>query len=137
MKLEALVVMLEITSGALPILLRETVCGSLGAPINLTLKARLVGPRLTIGAPPVPIRLTTCRPLPALSVINRASPVGPEAAGLNVTLIAQLAPAASWLPQLLTWVKLLVVVAMLAITRRPAPLFVRVTARVVPLAPTG
>jgi len=66
-------------------------------------KARLAGERLTTGAvlAPVPERLTVCGLPLTLSEIFRAAVAAPLAEGVKVTLIAQLAPAATELPQLL------------------------------------
>ena len=58
-------------------------------------KVRLVGERLTAGAVPVPVRLTLCGLPVALSVTVRAALRVPLAAGVKVTLIVQLAPAAT------------------------------------------
>jgi len=50
---------------------------------------------------PVPERLTICGLPLTLSAILRAAVAAPLAEGLKVTLIVQLAPAATELPQLL------------------------------------
>jgi hypothetical protein len=70
-------------------------------------KVRLVGDRLATAAAPVPERLTVCGLPVALSARVRDAVRVPLAAGLNVTLTEQLALAASELPQVLVWVKLL------------------------------
>ena len=62
-----------------------------------------------------------------LSVAARA----PLAEGVKVTLIVQLAPAATELPQLLVWAKLLALVpetAMLVMLRAALPVLLSVTA---------
>ena len=82
-------------------------------------KARLEGDRLTAGAVPVPERLTVCGLPLTLSAILRAAVAGPLAEGVKVTLIAQLAPAAIELPQLLVSTKLL---ALAPETARPVML---------------
>ena len=66
-------------------------------------KARLVGERLTAPAVPVPVpeKLTVCGLPLALSVMLTAAVRLPLAAGVKVTLIVQLAPAATELPQVL------------------------------------
>ena len=59
--------------------------------------------------------------------------------GLNVTLIVQLLPAATELPQVFVWVKspgLVPVTAMLVMLSVPVPVLVRVTDFVEPLLPT-
>ena len=54
---------------------------------------------------PVPVRFAVCGLLLALSVTVKVPLRVPVAVGVNVTLIAQLAPAASVPPQLLVWAK--------------------------------
>ena len=84
---------------ALPVLLRVTVCAELVISTGWLPKARLVGERLTRAAVPVPERLTVCGLPLALSVMLTEAVRLPLAEGVNVTLIVQLAPAASELPQ--------------------------------------
>jgi hypothetical protein len=63
--------------------------------------ARAVGERLTTGsAIPVPVKLTACGLPLALSVIVSDALRDPVADGVNVTLIVQLTPAPTLLPQL-------------------------------------
>jgi hypothetical protein len=50
---------------------------------------------------PVPESVTVCGLLPALSETVIAPVLSPATVGVNVTLIVQLAPAATELPQLL------------------------------------
>jgi hypothetical protein len=64
-------------------------------------KERLVGERPSTGAVPVPERLTFWGLPEALSEMLRVPLRVPVALGRNVTLIAQLALAATELPQLL------------------------------------
>jgi hypothetical protein len=70
-------------------------------PTTWLAKVRLVGEMLTAGAVPVPVRLTVCGLPVALSVRVTAALRDPLAVGLKVTLIVQLAPAATLDPQLL------------------------------------
>ena len=65
-------------------------------------KARLAGERLTTGAVlvPVPERLTVWGLPLALSAMLSAAVRAPLADGVKVTLIVQLAPAATLVPQL-------------------------------------
>jgi hypothetical protein len=70
-------------------------------------KARVAGERLTAGAVPVPEKLTVCGLPLTLSAMLRAAVAAPLAEGVKVTLIAQLAPAATELPQVLVCAKLL------------------------------
>src|SRR5437879_13178084 len=62
----------------------------------------------------------------ALSVIVRVPVRFPPAAGVNVMLMVQLAPAATLLPQVLVWVKS-PLAAMPVIFNAALPVFVRVT----------
>jgi len=64
-------------------------------------KARLVGERLTREAVPVPERLTVCGLPLELSVMLTEAVRLPLAEGVKVTLIVQLALAATELPQVL------------------------------------
>jgi hypothetical protein len=85
----------------LPVLLKVTVCAVLVTSTDWLPKARLVGERLTRAAVPVPERLTVCGLPVALSVRVTAALRVPLAAGVNLTLIVQLAPPATELPQVL------------------------------------
>jgi hypothetical protein len=79
---------------------------------------------------PVPVRLTDCGLLEALSVMLSLPDRAPEAVGLKVTLMLQLAPAATELPQVLVCAKSLLfvpVTAMLARLSGALPVFERVT----------
>jgi len=62
---------------------------------------RLAGERLTVVEVPVPERLRDCGLPVALSVILTEADLLPVAVGSKVTLIAQLPPAATELPQVL------------------------------------
>ena len=64
-------------------------------------KLRLVGERLARVAVPVPERLTVCGLPLALSVMLTEAVRLPLAAGVKVTLMVQLVPAATLAPQLL------------------------------------
>jgi hypothetical protein len=88
---------------ALPVLLKVTVCAVLVTSTDWLPKARLVGERLTRAdvAVPVPERLTFCGLPVALSVRVTAALRVPLAAGVNLTLIVQLAPPATELPHVL------------------------------------
>ena len=67
------------------------------APIATVPKLKLVGESFAVV--PIPLRLTFCGLPAALSLTLSTAVRVPDAVGLNVTLIAQLAPAASELPQ--------------------------------------
>jgi len=91
---------------ALPVLLRVALCAVLLLPTAWLPKARLVGERPATGAGvavsvPVPDRLIVCGLPLALSVMRTEAVRLPLAEGLNVTLMVQLAPAATELPQVL------------------------------------
>ena len=121
--------MLVMLKAALPELVRVRFWAALVAPTARPAKVRLEGDRLTAHDAPVPVMLTVCEPPPALSVIVTAAVRAPAAAGLKVTLIAQLAPATMLEPQLFVWAKSLALVpesAMPVTLKDAAPLLVRV-----------
>ena len=100
------------------------------APTVWLAKARLVGERLTTAAVPVPGRLTVWGLPVALSEMLSEAVRLPLAEGVKVTLIVQLAPAATLDPQLLVWAKSLALVpktAMLVALKAELPELVRVT----------
>ena len=79
---------------------------------------------------PAPERLTDWGLPVALSVMARAAARLPLAEGVKVTLVVQLAPAASELPQLLVWEKSLAFepnTATLVMLNAALPELVRVT----------
>jgi hypothetical protein len=78
---------------------------ALAVPTLWLAKVRLVVERLAPGPEPAPVPARLTDWVPALSVMIRLAVRDPAAAGLNVTLIAQLAPAATDVPQLLAAVK--------------------------------
>ena len=80
-----------------PTFVNVTVLVPLVAPIATVPKLKLVGESFAVV--PIPLRLTFCRLPAALSLALSTAVRVPDAVGLNVTLIAQLAPAASELPQ--------------------------------------
>ena len=78
----------------------------------------------------MPVKLTVCGLPLALSVMASVELLSRRPVGLNVTLIVQLAPAASELPQLLVWAKsplLPPLVAILLISKGPLPVLDKVT----------
>ena len=84
---------------------------------------------LTVGAVPVPVRLTVWGLPVALSVRVTAAVRDPLAAGVKVTLIVQLAPAATLAPQLLVCAKSLAFapeIARLVTLKDVLPEFVKV-----------
>jgi len=86
---------------AFPALLRVTLCAVLVVPTFWLLNVRLVGKTLAAAAAPVPVRLTVCGLPAALSEMLTDAVRVPVAVGVNVTLIVQLPPAATELPQVL------------------------------------
>jgi hypothetical protein len=96
--------MLVIVKLALPVLVRVTDCEGLATPTVWLPKVRLVAERPTLGPLPVPVRLTLCV-LPAtlllLSVMLNVAVRVPGALGVIVTVMVQLPPAATELPQVL------------------------------------
>ena len=70
-------------------------------PTDWLAKERLAGERLTAGPGPVPERLTVWGLPLALSAMLSAAVRAPLADGVKVTLIVQLAPATTELPQVL------------------------------------
>ena len=90
--------------------------------------------RLTTGAGlvPVPERLTACGLPLALSVMLTEALRVPEAEGVKVTLIVQLAPVVSELPHVLVCAKspaLVPVTAMVVMLKVALPVLLRVTVR--------
>ena len=125
----------------LPVLVRVTVPTALVVPTDWLAKVRLAGERLTPAAAlaPVPERPTVWGLPVALSAMLSAAVRAPLAAGVNITVILQLAPAPTELPQVLAWVKSLALAPVTArlVTLKPAlPVLVSVTACVELEVPT-
>src|ERR1700674_6125569 len=94
--------MLVMVSAAVPGLVSVTVCAALGVLTAWLPNARLEGDKLAAvpdAGVPVPVRLTACGLFAALSVKVIAPVRVPVAVGVNVTLIVQLPPTATKLPQ--------------------------------------
>ena len=92
-------------------------------------KARLVGETLTRAAVPVPERLAVCGLPLALSVMLTEAVRLPLATGVKVTLMVQLAAAATELPHVLVWAKSLALVpvrATLVMLKAVLPVLLRV-----------
>src|SRR5207245_759844 len=119
-----------------PTFVNVTVLVPLVAPIATVPKLKLAGESFAVV--PIPLRLTFCRlPAPLSLPLSTAVRV-PDAVGLNVTLITQLAPPASQLPPLLAYATLFrsaPVMAMPLIVRVVVPTFVNVTVLVPLVAP--
>ena len=80
-----------------PTLVSVTVCAGLVVPMGTMPKFRMARERLA--AVPIPARLTFCGLPAALSETLSIAVRVPDAVGLNVTVMLQLAPTASELPQ--------------------------------------
>src|SRR2546428_8751506 len=88
----AMLVMLRV---AVPLLVRVTDCTGLVVLRRWSPKARLVGAKVTAGAMPIPASDTDCG-LPGASSAKVNVPArAPVAAGVELMLILQLAPAAT------------------------------------------
>jgi hypothetical protein len=123
-----LVLMLLMLSVAFPVFVSVTVWGLLVVPTAWAGKVKEVEERLAAGPVPVPVRLTVWVEGLALSVMVRVPVLVPAVVGLKVTLMAQLAPAATLEPQVLVWEKSPLIL-MLLMLRVALPVFVSVTLR--------
>jgi len=85
-----------------------TVCAALVVPLNCEGKVRLAGVMLGGGAVAVPESPTVCGEPVALSLMLSVPVRLPVLVGTKVTLMRQLAPGATLLPQALEAAKLLV-----------------------------
>jgi len=83
-----------IVKAAVPVLVNVTVIGALVVASSWLPKSRLVGANPTAGAVPFPLSGTVCGLPPALSATDSVPVRAPEAVGVKVTLMEQLAPAA-------------------------------------------
>jgi hypothetical protein len=97
--------MLETVSGAVPVLVRISICDAVAVP-RLVLKLSAVLLSWSAGAWPVPVSATVWGELAALSATVRVAVKLPAPEGVKVMEIVQLAPAATLPPQLLAWLKL-------------------------------
>ena len=95
------IVMLEIDSVAKPELKRVIPLGALLVPTIWLANVTLVVLKLTADAVAVPVSEAVCGLPDALSLTETVACRVPDAVGVNVTLIVQLVPSASELPQLL------------------------------------
>jgi hypothetical protein len=120
-------VILAIVSVAFPVLVSVTGWVPLAVPTGWLGKVTLAGVRLTVGpaAPPVPLRVTICGLPGALSEMLSVPLRVPLPVGIRITLIVQLLPAATLVPQLFVCVKS-PLTAKLEIVTTPLPVLVRV-----------
>ena len=103
--------MLVMLKAALPELVSVIACAALlVVPTDWFPKDRVPGERLTVDEVPVPERLTVWGLPMASSATLRVAARAPLAEGVKVTLMVQFAPAATELPQVLVWAKLLTLV---------------------------
>ena len=119
--------MLAMLKGALPVLVRMIVCAALAVPTPWLGKVKLAGARLTAGSAttPVPRRMTICGLAGASSEMLSVPLRVPLPVGVKETLIVQLLPTATLVPQLFVWVKS-PLTAKLEIVTTPLPVLVRV-----------
>lgn len=136
--------MLEIVSALAPVFLSVTVCVADVEPTLVEVKVRLVGERLTAGAPaPVPLRATVCGEFGALSLKLSVAVKVPAAVGLKVNVTTQEAPTANVpLPthDVAPWKSeplVPVIVGLLVKVRVAVPVFLIVTVCEADAAPTA
>ena len=89
----------------LPVLFRVTVCPALVVPRFWLVKVRLDAVRPATGPLPVPAKVMVWGLPVALSVMVTDAERDPGAVGEKVTLIVQLFPIVTGLPQVLVWAK--------------------------------
>jgi hypothetical protein len=97
----------DMVSALPPLLVKVTDCGALAVFTVWLAKLRLLADKVAVGgvAAPVPKSEMLWGLPAALSAIVSEADLLPEAVGLKVTLIAQLAPEATLVPQLLDCAK--------------------------------
>jgi hypothetical protein len=84
-----------------PVFVSVTGCEALGEPTAVVAKERLVGENAAMAWTPVPERATFCGEPKALSVSVSVGDAAPADAGVNVTVIVQVAPALRLEPHVL------------------------------------
>jgi hypothetical protein len=130
-------------SAALPVLVSVTVCAALVEPTCAVKVSGPVAERETTGAGvtvPVPLRVTDCGEPAALSVRETDAAKVVAEAGVKVTDMAHLAPAARDLPHVFVCAKslgLVPVMEMLPMESAALPVLVSVTACAALVAPTA
>ena len=112
----------EIVSGPVPVFESVAPCVGLVVPIGWLTNVRLAGESVAIGAVPVPASDTFWGVPDALSVTVTEPDRVPTAVGVKVTLIEQLAPAASVAPHVFVSAKSPLLV-MLEIAMASLPVF--------------
>ena len=99
------IVMLVMVNAAVPVLLKVMGVPAVAVPRETVPKATDGGARVTPGAAPVPVKVADWGLPEALSVMVTEALRAPLAVGVNVTLMEQLAPAATLAPQVLVCAK--------------------------------
>ena len=115
---------------AFPVFVSVTVLAALVVPTTWLPNDSEMAEKVAAGARPVPVRATTCGLPVALSVMLTDAVRAPAAVGVKMTLMVQLEPTATKVPQVLVWTKspLLVPVRVrLVMPRATLPVFMRVT----------
>jgi hypothetical protein len=129
-----------IVSAAVPGLDRVVDCVVAEVPTNVLGNVRVLEVKVACGAVPVPVRAAVCGEPVALSATDIEALRLPAEAGVKVTVMVQLAPAASEVPQLLLSPKLLEfvpVTEMPVMARAAAPGFDKVMGSAVAAVPTS
>jgi len=120
------VLMFEIVKATELVSVSVTLCAVAVLPTSCWPKSSFAGVRVASGATAVPERAMAWG-LPAASSVMVSVPASvPADMGANVTLIVQLAPALTEVPQSFVWEKSPVVV-MPSMPNAPLPVFVKVT----------
>ena len=115
-------------SVAPPAFTRATVSAPIAWPRDWLPKFKPEAERLARGVSRAALRLTVCGLPAALSTTLSISLIAPPKVQVKATVMVQLAPAASEVPQLSSSAKVLELVLMLEIVSGAPPIFVRVTA---------
>ena len=93
----------EIVSPVFPLFVSVMICAALEVPTSCEAKVRDEGENAATAARPVPLKLTGAGGV-LLLLDSDSDPVRlPMTAGLKTTLMVQLVPAPSDVPQLLVW----------------------------------
>jgi len=120
-----------LSNGPLPVFLSVMAFVALEVPVSVLEKVSEVGLRVTAGLTPVPVNEAVCGDGLALSATLTEAVNVPVVVGLKVTVMVQLAPATTLLPQVLVWLKELGSVPLMLMatpSSGPVPVFLRVMA---------
>jgi hypothetical protein len=123
-------VMLVIGTAIDPVFVTVIGCSALAIPTPSFPKGTVPGVTVYVGTIPVPVRLTFCFATPPPLFTFRVAVLAPVDVGLNTTLIVQVAPTASDVPQVLVSENcpaFVPVSVMLVICRAALAVFVTVT----------